>query len=113
MEFQMFEVLGMRLSITQEELKQLCLEILAEYTTELMHLPHPKHPSPSRIKEPHSRSPDVGDLPKQKNPKFAVPEGGDESDCWTYFDSDSGRSWCEPERKGSFTAAPSQSQTTL
>ena len=52
MEFEMFEVLGMRLSVTQEELRQLCLEILAEYTTELAHLTPPTHPRSSRVQEP-------------------------------------------------------------
>ena len=82
MEFQMFEVLGMRLSIIQEELRQLCLEILAEYTTELAHLARPKHPCSSGVREPPlaltrcRRSAQE----KERQVHHSVPEGDDESD---------------------------------
>lgn len=80
MELEMFEVLDMRLSFTQEELKQLRLEILAAYAVELAHLAAPKpRLTPTKPKTPRSRSPDSGDLPRRKKAKFIVEEE-DESD---------------------------------
>ena len=84
----MFEILDMRLSFTQEELKQLCLEILAAHPTELAPLVQPKQSSASpKSKNPRSRSPDMGRLPKRKRTKFIVEEDS-ESDRESEFDSD-------------------------
>jgi len=80
MEFQMFEVLGMRLSVTQEELRQLCLEIIAEYTTELAHLARPK------FRQIHR----------------SAPEGDKESDRGSDPDFESDKSCCKPEGEDSY-----------
>jgi hypothetical protein len=89
MELEMFEVLDMKLSFNEEELKQLRLEILAAYATELAHLAVPKpRTTPTKSKTPRSRSPDSGDLPRRKRAKFIVEEE-DESDDESEIDLES------------------------
>lgn len=72
----------MKLSFTEEELKQLRLEILDVYATELAYLVTPRpDPACTKSKTPRSRSPDSGDLPRRKKTKFIVEEEEeDESD---------------------------------
>ena len=85
----MFEILEMRLSFTQEELRQLRLEVLAAYPTELAHPAHSKPcPTSPKSKTPRSRSPDAEDLPRRKRAKFIVEEEDDESDRESDFESD-------------------------
>ena len=76
----MFEILDMKLSFTQEELRQLCLEVLAAHPIELAYLtqPKPSFASP-KSKKSRSRSPDMEVLPKRRKTKFIVEED-DESD---------------------------------
>ncbi|KAF9651710.1 hypothetical protein BDM02DRAFT_3184226 [Thelephora ganbajun] len=98
MEFQMFEVLDMRLSFTQDELRQLRLDILAAYTTELAYLANQKpHPTPVKSKTPRSRSPDTTDLHKRKKAKFIIEED-DESDR----ESESDEPYYKSELEGSY-----------
>jgi hypothetical protein len=88
MEFEMFEVLDMTLSFTEEELSELRLEILSKYPIELAHLADREpSPVPVVVKTPRSRSPDSGDLPRRKKAKFIVREE-DESDYESDCDSD-------------------------
>jgi len=102
MEFQMFEILDMRLSLTEEELKQLRLEILAAYPTELAHLSRPKPPhTPPESKNSRPRSPDVGDLPKRKRAKFVV-EDDEESDGEYGSDFESDESYYRSELEDSY-----------
>jgi len=93
----MFEILDMRLSFTEEELRQLRLEILATYTTELAYLARPKPTSP-KSKNHRSRSPDARDLPKRKKAKFIVEED-DESDRESESESESDFEVDEPHYK--------------
>ena len=116
----MFEILDMKLSFTQEELRQLCLEILAAYPTELAHLTHPK-PSPTspKSKTPRSRSPDAGDLPKRKKARFIV-EDDDESDRESESDFESDEPYFKSELEESYvypsppqlSRSPSSSSST-
>jgi len=102
MEFQMFEILDMRLSLTEEELKELRLEILAAYPTELAYLTRPKPPqTPAESKNSRSRSPDVGDLPQRKRAKFIVEED-DESDRESDSDFESDESYYRSELEDSY-----------
>lgn len=97
MEFQMFQVLDMKLSFTEKELKELRLDILGAYETELAHLADPKPPpAPITVKTPRSRSPDLGDLPSRKRAKFIVEED-DESDSEPEGDFEPDRLYYESE----------------
>jgi len=99
---QMFEILDMRLSFTQEELRQLRLEILAAYSTELAYLTRPKsHSTPPKSKTPRSRSPDTGDLPQRKRAKFIVEED-DESDRESESDFEPEESYYKSELEDSY-----------
>lgn len=86
----MFEILDMSLSFTQDELKQLRLEILAAYKIELAHLARPKPPlTPPEFKNPRPRSPDMGDLPRRKKARFTVEEDEEsDQDSDSDFESD-------------------------
>lgn len=76
----------MKLSFTQDELKELRLEMLAEYTTELAYLAGPRSSStPAKPKTPRSRSPDPGDFERRKKAKFIVEEE-EESDSESEFE---------------------------
>lgn len=117
MELQMFEILDMRLSFTQDELKQLRLEILAENATELAFLIRSKPcPTSSKSKNPRSRSPDAGDLPKRKKAKFIVEED-DESDRESepedlYYKSDLEESYIYPSPPQLSSSVSSSSSTS-
>ena len=102
MEFQMFEILDMKLSLTEEELKQLRVEILAAYPTELAYLSRPKPPqTPPVSKNSRSRSPDAGGLPKRKRAKFIVEED-EESDPESDSDFESDESYYRSELEDSY-----------
>lgn len=102
MELQMFEILDMSLSFTQDELRELSLEIIAVYPTELAYLTHPKpSPTSSKSKNPRPRSPDAGDLPKRKKAKFLVEED-DESDRESESDFDSDGPYYKSELEDSY-----------
>ena len=90
MEFDVFEILDMKLSFTQDELRELRLDILAEYPTELAHLVDPKPLStPTKSKIPRSRSPDSEDFETRKRTKFIVEEEEEsESESESDFESD-------------------------
>lgn len=117
MELQMFEILEMRLSFTQEELRQLCLEILAANVTELAFLTRPKPcPTSPKSKNSRSRSPDAGDLPKRKKAKFIVEED-DESDRESepdelYYKSDLEDSYIYPSPPQLSSSVSSASSTS-
>jgi hypothetical protein len=102
MELQMFEILDMRLSFTQEELKQLRLDILAAHATELAYLVQPKPSSTSpRLKNSRSRSPDMRDSPKRRKTKFIVEED-DESDPESESEFDLDESYYNSELEDSY-----------
>jgi len=116
----MFEILDMRLSLTQEELGQLRLDILATYKTELAYLTRPKPPlTPPESKNSRARSPDVGDLPKRKRAKFVVEED-DESDRGSDYDFGSDEPYYKSELEDSYiypsppqlSSSPSSSSST-
>lgn len=83
----MFEILDMKLSFTEEDLKQLCLEVLPVHPTKLAcpAQPKPSYTSP-RLKNSRSRSPDMADSRKRRRAKFIVEE--DESDNESEFELD-------------------------
>lgn len=86
MELEMFGVLDMSLSFTEEELEGIRHDIVGAYVHELAHLADPApHPIPTKIKTPRSRSPDSEDLPQRKRAKFIVEEEDDSDD---EFESD-------------------------
>lgn len=102
MEFQMFEILDMKLSFTQDELKQLRLEILAAHPTELAFLTRPKpSPTPSKSKNSRPCSPTTEDVPKRKKAKFIVEED-DESDRESDSDFESDESYYKSELEDSY-----------
>lgn len=93
----------MRLSFTEEELKQLRLEILAEYTTELAYLLRQEPRSaPPEPKNPRLRSPDTTGLPKRKKAKFIVEEDEDESDHESESGFESDHSYFKSELEDSY-----------
>lgn len=105
MEFQMFEVLDMSLSFTQDELKHLRLEILAVHAAELAYLVNPRQRlSCTKSKPLRPRSPDSGDFPQRKKAKFIVEE--DESDG----ESESDELYYESGLEDSPACYPSPSQ---
>jgi hypothetical protein len=101
MESQMFDVLDMKLSFTQDDLKQLRLEILAAYATELAHLARPEPLTSPKSKNLRPRSPDAGDLPKRKKAKFIVEED-EESDRESDSEFEADESYYKSELEDSY-----------
>jgi len=85
----MFEILDMKLSFAEEELKKLCLEILPAHATELAYLaqPKPSH-TPPRSKNSRSRSPDMADSRKRRRAKFTVDEDESDNESESEFELD-------------------------
>ena len=104
MESQMFEILDMKLSFTQDQLKELCFEVVAAYPTnpELAYVARPKSiPVSPGSKNARSRSPDAEDLPKRKKAKFLVEED-EESDDEAKSDFEDDETYLKSELEDSY-----------
>lgn len=116
----MFEILDMKLSFTEEDLKQLCLEIFPVHPIELAcpAQPKPSHASP-RLKNSRSRSPDMADSRKRRRAKFIVEEdeSGNESESEfeldeSHYKSELGDSYIYPSPPHLSRSVSSSSSTS-